>query len=141
MSLAATLTLRINSPPSPLTVKRDKTPEEAAQHEAEEQERWNVVADAATRLVRVATSLLGNGGMREVSTAVTSADQHPDVVEGWFRFCSSLSSRFPGVLLRLDSVVVQNYMSLGVMGLAAQERFSLTTTCGFFVSPARSSQR
>lgn len=75
------------------------------------------------------------GGHRDKWQEALADHQHPDVVEGWFRFCSALSSRFPGVLLRLDSLVVQNYMSLGVIGLAAQERFSLTTTCGFFVRP------
>lgn len=70
MALASTLTLRINNPPSPLTVKRDKTPAEAAQHEAEEQERWGVVANAATRLVVVANHLLAGTGMRDVSAFV-----------------------------------------------------------------------
>ena len=68
ISLASTLTLRINSPPSALTQKRDKTPSEEEQHQREEQERWEVVADAATRLVRVAGRLTGGqGGIGEVS--------------------------------------------------------------------------
>lgn len=75
--------------------------------------------------------------------------QHPDVVEAWFKFSSAVSmmsnsigcweltrqvaSRFPGVLLRLSDEVVHGYMSLGIMGLSAQERFSLKTATEFFV--------
>ncbi|RSH89503.1 hypothetical protein EHS25_002053 [Saitozyma podzolica] len=125
MSLASTLTLRINSPPSPLTAKKDKTQAEEEAHTHEEHERWEIVADAAGRLVVVAGGLIGvEGGIRD----------HPDVVEGWFKFCSAVSSRFPGVLLRLPTHIIEAYMSLGVMGLAAHERFSLTTASGFFVA-------
>ena len=106
-------------------MKKSKTPEEEVQHQAEESERWHVVADAATRLVRVANNAIGHPeGLKE----------HPDVVESWFKFCSALATRFPGVLLRLDGQVVEMYVRLGVLGLSAQERFSLTGTCGFFVS-------
>jgi hypothetical protein len=69
ISLASTLTLRINSPPSALTQKRDKTPQEVAQHEEEEQERWRAVADAGTRLVGFAGNLIGGpGGVGEVGS-------------------------------------------------------------------------
>lgn len=47
---------------------------------------------------------------------------------------SQLSSRFPGVLLRLPSHSVEGYMTLGVLGLGAQERFSLKSTSDFFVA-------
>ncbi|ORY23548.1 armadillo-type protein [Naematelia encephala] len=125
MSLASTLILRVNSPPSALTKKKDKTPQEVAQYEAEERERWEIVADAAGRLVAIAGPMLsGPSGMRD----------NPDVVEAWFKFCSAMASRFPGVLLRLPAQLVEGYMSLGVMGLAAQERFSLKTATDFFIA-------
>jgi hypothetical protein len=67
MSLASTLTLRINSPPSPLTAKKDKTQAEEEAHTHEEHERWEIVADAAGRLVVVAGGLIGvEGGIRDV---------------------------------------------------------------------------
>jgi len=66
MALAATLTLRINAPPSFLTRKRNRTQEEEATYAAEEEERWGVVADAAGRLVIVASGLLGGDGIRDV---------------------------------------------------------------------------
>lgn len=67
ISLASTLTLRINSPPSPLTQKRDKTPAEEEQHQREEAERWEYVADVAARLVTIAGRLIGGqGGVGEV---------------------------------------------------------------------------
>lgn len=67
ISLASTLTLRINSPPSALTQKRDKTPEEQEQHQREEQERWEYVADSSTRLVGIASRIIGGqGGVGEV---------------------------------------------------------------------------
>lgn len=63
------MTLRINSPPSALTQKRDKTPAEEEQHAQEEQMRWNVVADAAARLGAVTSVMLGReGGMQDVSS-------------------------------------------------------------------------
>lgn len=61
--------------------------------------------------------------------------EHPDVVEAWFKFASAVATRYPGVLLRLDEGVVRAYVNIGVLGLGAQERFSLTGTCGFFVRP------
>ena len=68
VSLASTLTLRINSPPSALTQKRDKTPEEEARHAEEEQERWVVVGDASTRLLGAVGGMIGGqGGVGEVS--------------------------------------------------------------------------
>nr|XP_031862141.1 uncharacterized protein CI109_002554 [Kwoniella shandongensis]KAA5529213.1 hypothetical protein CI109_002554 [Kwoniella shandongensis] len=124
MSLASTLTLRINSPPSPLTKKKDKTPEEQQIAEREDLERWNIVADVASRLVVVAGNFLSGDGM----------SNNPDVAEGWFKFCSALASRFPGVLLRLPTPVVEAYMSLGLMGLVTQERFSLKSASEFFVA-------
>lgn len=67
ISLASTLTLRINSPPSALTQKRDKSPAEEEQHQREEAERWGVVADAAGRLVGFTGRLIGGqGGVGEV---------------------------------------------------------------------------
>lgn len=45
-----------------------------------------------------------------------------------------MATRFPGVLLRLPAQLVEAYISLGLMGLAAHERFSLKSTCDFFVS-------
>ncbi|KAK8844673.1 hypothetical protein IAR55_006522 [Kwoniella newhampshirensis] len=124
MSLASTLTLRINSPPSPLTKKKEKTAEEQQIAEWEDLERWNVVADVASRLVVVASGFLAGDGM----------SNNPDVVEGWFKFCSALASRFPGVLLRLPTQVVEAYMSLGLLGLGTQERFSLKSASEFFVA-------
>lgn len=70
MSLASTLTSRINSPPSPLTKKKGKSPQEEEAFAAEERERWDIVSDASTRLVGVAGGLIGvEGGMREVSSS------------------------------------------------------------------------
>ncbi|RXK39632.1 hypothetical protein M231_03134 [Tremella mesenterica] len=125
ISLAGTLVMRVNSPPSALTVKKDKTVEEQVLYEMEEQERWNVVAGAATRLLSVASNIVGvPGGVAE----------HPDVAEAWYNFSSNLSSRFPGILLRLPSTIVETYVSLGIMGLSAQERFSLKASCDFLVA-------
>lgn len=45
-----------------------------------------------------------------------------------------MATRFPGVLLRLPSQLVEGFMTLGLLGLATHERFSLKTTCEFFVS-------
>jgi hypothetical protein len=71
MALSATLILRINSPPSPLTKKRDLTTEETLQLEEENNERWNVVGDAALKLVVIANNMLsGTTGLRDVSTLV-----------------------------------------------------------------------
>jgi hypothetical protein len=61
------LTLRINSPPSALTQKRDKTPQEVTQHETEERERWEVVGDASARLLGAVGGLISQGGVGEVS--------------------------------------------------------------------------
>ena len=75
ISLASTLTLRINSPPSALTQKRDKTPEEQEQHQREEQERWEYVADSATRLVGIASRIIGGqGGVGEVRLHTSTSD-------------------------------------------------------------------
>lgn len=113
---------------SPLQLKKGRTPDEEALKTEEDSERWNVVGDAANRLAVQAGNLLGQeGGMSD----------NPDVVEAWFKFCSALASRYPGVLIRLPDHTVQVYMSLGIMGLGAQERFSLKTAAEFFVSPAR----
>ncbi|KAK4687604.1 importin-13, partial [Tremellales sp. Uapishka_1] len=120
MSLASTLVLRINAPPSPILRKKEKPEDEAVA-----MERWNVVADAAGRLVGIAGGFLGvQGGM----------GNHPDVVEAWFKFSSAVASKFPGVLLRLPTDMIEGYMSLGLMGLGAQERFSLKTATEFFVA-------
>lgn len=125
MSLASTLTLRMGSNNSPLQKKKEKSPEEQAAQEAEDEKRYSVVADAAQRLAVCASSLLGReGGLRD----------NPDVVEAWFKFCSAVATRFPGVLLRLDEQVIDAFMSLGILGLGAQERFSLKTAAEFFVS-------
>lgn len=127
MSLASTLTLRMGTATTPLQKKKDRSPEEEAAKLAEDEERWNVVADASQRLAARASGLLGReGGLRE----------HPDVAEAWFKFSSAVASRFPGVLLRLDEQVIDAFMSLGIMGLGAQERFSLKTAAEFFVSPS-----
>lgn len=76
MSLASTLVLRINSPPSPLTRKKDRTQDESAQHERDELERWNVVADAAARLVVVAgNTFTGSGAMSEVGSRTCHSAQ------------------------------------------------------------------
>jgi hypothetical protein len=96
VSLASTLTLRINSPPSALTQKRDKTPQEVTQHEGEERERWEVVGDASSRLLGAVGGLISQGGVGEVSflsqfTKESVVDwQHPDVVEAWFKFSSAV---------------------------------------------------
>ncbi|KAL1406931.1 hypothetical protein Q8F55_006343 [Vanrija albida] len=123
MSLASTLTLRIGTATSPLQLKKDRNDAEEAKKTEEDTERWNVVADAGTRLVAIAGNMLGvPGGMRD----------NPDVVEAWFKFCSAISSRYPGVLLRLPTQVIEAYMALGIMGLGTQERFSLKTAAEFF---------
>ncbi|WVR03182.1 hypothetical protein IAU60_000173 [Kwoniella sp. DSM 27419] len=124
MSLASTLTLRINPPVSPLVKQREKTEEEKRIAEQDDIAKWNIVGDVAGRLVVIAGGFLTADGMRE----------HPDVVEGWFKFCSALASKFPGVLLRLPSHLVEAYMSLGLMGLGSQERFSLKSASDFFVA-------
>lgn len=125
MSLASTLTLRIGTATSPLQLKKDKSQVEEQQKLEEDRERWNVVADAAQRLASMAGQMLGpDGGMHD----------NPDVVESWFKFSSAVASRYPGVLLRLPEPVVQVYMSLGVMGLGTQERFSLKTAAEFFIA-------
>lgn len=81
--MASTLVLRINSPPSLLTQKKERNEAEENTHQEEETLRWNIVGDAASRLVVVAGTLLGGvGGMGE----------HPDVVEGWFKFCAAVSA-------------------------------------------------
>jgi hypothetical protein len=49
---------------------------------------------------------------------------------------SQMATRFPGVLLRLPAQAVEAYITLGVIGLSAQERFSLKTATEFFVSQA-----
>jgi hypothetical protein len=68
MALASTLILRINSPPSALTKKRDLSAEEKVQHEAEEKIRWDVVGNAAARMVVVARNTLSEvNGLRDVS--------------------------------------------------------------------------
>jgi len=67
MYLASTLTSRISVPPSPLTRNKDRTPDEATQHSVEDEERWNVIADAAGRLVVVASGMLGGIGVRDVT--------------------------------------------------------------------------
>ncbi|WRT63297.1 uncharacterized protein IL334_000202 [Kwoniella shivajii] len=124
MSLASTLTLRINAPVTSFAKKKEKNEEIKRQEEEEQVGRWNVVGDVAGRLVVVAGRFLDGEGMKE----------HPDVVEGWFKFCSSLASRFPGVLLRLPPQMVEGYMSLGLMCLGTQERFSLKAASEFFVA-------
>lgn len=57
-------------------------------------------------------------------------------IEAWKgkRADRQMATRFPGVLLRLPSQLVEGYMTLGLLGLATHERFSLKTTCEFFVS-------
>lgn len=68
MLLASTLVLRVNSPPSFLTKKKNRASEEESSHQQEETERWNVVADAASRLVTIAAPMLGGpDGLRDVS--------------------------------------------------------------------------
>ena len=66
MSLASTLTLRINAPPSFLTKKKDRNVEEEKRHASEERERWEIIADAAGRLVLVAGGMLSGTGVRDV---------------------------------------------------------------------------
>jgi hypothetical protein len=71
------------------------------------------------------------------------------MVEAWFKFGAAaspaatlqkarssyqVSTRFPGVLLRLPTQLVEGYLTLGILGLGAHERFSLKSTCDFFVS-------
>jgi len=80
ISLASTLTLRINSPPSALTQKRERTVDEEAQHTAEEGERWEVVGDASTRLLGAVGGLIGHGGVGEVSHS--SMEQTGDKLTG-----------------------------------------------------------
>ena len=82
-SLASTLVLRVNSPPSFLTKKRgrsaqifchsmlifaDRTTAEEEMHKAEDLERWNAIGDAGSRLVIVASRLIDtHEGMKDVS--------------------------------------------------------------------------
>lgn len=61
MSLASTLTLRINAPPSGI-FRRKKTPEEDRKIKEGEEERWAVIADAAGRLVVIAGQTIGQAG-------------------------------------------------------------------------------
>ncbi|WWC85404.1 uncharacterized protein L201_000267 [Kwoniella dendrophila CBS 6074] len=124
MSLASTLTLRVNAPVTSFAKKSEKTEEAKQQEENDQVGKWNIVGDVASRLVVVAGRFLVGEGMKE----------HPDVVEGWFKFCSSLASRFPGVLLRLPPQVVEGYMSIGLAGLGTQERFSLKAASEYFVA-------
>lgn len=44
-----------------------------------------------------------------------------------------MATRFPGVLLRLPTQLVEGYASLGLLGLGTHERFSLKSACDFFV--------
>ena len=63
-------------------MKKERSEAEEQTHRAEELQRWNVVGDAASKLVVVAGNMLGAaGGMGE----------YPDVVEGWFKFCAAVS--------------------------------------------------
>ena len=78
--MASTLTLRINSPPSALTQKRERTVNEEAQHTAEEGERWEVVGDASTRMLGAVGGLIGHGGVGEVSHS--SMEQTGDKLTG-----------------------------------------------------------
>lgn len=67
MSLASSLVRFVHSP-STAALKQDKSPEEQVVLDAEELERWNVIGDAAGRLVVIAGAALGvEGGMRDVS--------------------------------------------------------------------------
>ncbi len=75
MSLASTLTLRINAPPSFLTQKRQKTPLEEELYKAEEEERWTAIANAAERLVPIAVAGLSGEGVREVSPSHRSSTE------------------------------------------------------------------
>ncbi|BEJ13429.1 hypothetical protein CspHIS471_0306030 [Cutaneotrichosporon sp. HIS471] len=125
MSLASTLTLRIGTATSSLQLKKHKNSLEDQRKLEEDRERWQVVGDAANRLAVMAGRMLGpDGAMRD----------NPDVVEGFFKFSHAVSSRFPGVLLRLPEPVIDVYMSLGIMGLGTQERFSLKSSAEFFVA-------
>ena len=44
-----------------------------------------------------------------------------------------LASRFPGILLRLPEPLVEGYVQLALLGLGAQERFSLKSAADFLV--------
>lgn len=93
MSLASTLVLRINAPPTTFPSRKAEVQKSAQETTPEEVERWNIVGDSAARLVQVAGGLLGAEGGKGMA-------DHPDVVEGWFKFCSSVS---------LPCIAVQGY--------------------------------
>jgi hypothetical protein len=83
MSLASTLVLRINAPAATFLSRRQEPKKETTEASAAEIEQWNVVGDSAARLVQVAGALLGADGGKGMG-------EHPDVVEGWFKFCSAV---------------------------------------------------
>ncbi|ODN73851.1 hypothetical protein L202_07374 [Cryptococcus amylolentus CBS 6039] len=125
-SIASTLILSISAPPSFFSKKKKdmSTEEEDARKRVEEEEKWQTVGNAGGRLVEAAQMAFQGEGMKE----------HPDIVEGWFKFCHSLAERFPGVLLRLQPQQIEAYIQLGLAGLALQERFSLKSASDFFVA-------
>ncbi|WVQ72312.1 hypothetical protein IAR50_001862 [Cryptococcus sp. DSM 104548] len=125
-SIASTLILSISAPPSFFSKKKTdmSTEEGEARKRAEEEEKWQTVGNAGGRLVEAAQLVFQGEGMKE----------HPDIVEGWFKFCHSFAERFPGVLLRLQPQQVEAYIQLGLAGLSLQERFSLKSASDFFVA-------
>lgn len=83
MSLASTLVLRINAPAQTFLSQPKAPKKERSEAIAAEIEQWNVVGDSASRLVQVAGALLGAEGGKGMG-------EHPDVVEGWFKFCAAV---------------------------------------------------
>ncbi|KAL7420320.1 hypothetical protein Q5752_005289 [Cryptotrichosporon argae] len=124
LSLASTLTLRIGTRPATWKKPAEQSEQEKEKERSEDEQRWTVIANAASKLVVAAGNILGQPG---------GFTNDPDVAEAWFKFCSALATRFPGILVRLPTPLVEAYMSLAIRGLSAPERFSLTTAAQFLV--------
>ena len=95
MSLASTLTLRINAPPSFLNTKKDRNLEEEKLHALEEEERWYIIADAAGRLVLVAGGMLSGTGVRDVCGLKFFAEMLMNYgsIQTWLKHGSSIVLR------------------------------------------------
>ncbi|WVQ82597.1 hypothetical protein IAT38_004727 [Cryptococcus sp. DSM 104549] len=123
-NLASTLVLGVSTLPTFLSKKNGVSQADEEEKARQDQERWGVVGEVGGRLVGVAGRVFEGEGMKE----------HPDITEGWFKYCSAFAERYPGVLLRLQPQQVEAYISLALMGLGMQERFSLTSCAQFFIA-------
>nr|ODO01293.1 hypothetical protein L204_02021 [Cryptococcus depauperatus CBS 7855] len=122
-TLASTLVLSISAP-LPFLVKRKSVQHQEQEASRKEEEKWETIGQCGGRLIEIAQGIFVGEGMKE----------HPDIVEGWFKFCHSFAERYPGVLLRLQPQQVSVYIELGLVGLGLQERFSLKSASDFFVA-------